>query len=460
VRLAIISALQRFPAESRTFIASMLDEHPEDNADHNLPLMLWYSLIPVCDKSPSLLADLGAHCKISITRKLIARRIGTNIDAKPDAVNSLVAAAKDGDDVFAADILNGLSDGFVGKRKAAKPADWDSLAAKISAGNNATLKDRVRELSVFFGDGRALDELKSLALNSNAELNNRKAALSTLIESKPADLREICEKLMGTRFLNSTAARGLALFDDPKAGEIIAKNYKNFHPTERPQAVEVLLARASFAHALLDAVAAGQIARTDITPFNARQIRNLGDEALAKRLAEVWGEMRESDAERKQMLAKLKTSLSPDVIAKADLSQGRLVFQTTCATCHKLYGEGGQIGPDLTGAGRDNMDYLLENIGDPSAVVSADFRMSIVALNDGRVFNGIITSKTDKMMTLQTMTEKLTVETSNLKRIKESSQSLMPEGLIEALKPEQVRDLFAYLMHRGQVPLPEGAGKK
>ncbi len=81
-----------------------------------------------------------------------------------------------------------------------------------------------------------------------------------------------------------------------------------------------------------------------------------------------------------------------------DRSHGRAIFDRACASCHKLYGSGGEIGPDLTGSGRDNVDYLLENIVDPSAVVTADFRMVVVAMHDGRVFNGLVKRQTDRTL--------------------------------------------------------------
>src|SRR2546426_10643614 len=96
----------------------------------------------------------------------------------------------------------------------------------------------------------------------------------------------------------------------------------------------------------------------------------------------------------------------------------------------------------------------LENIVDPSAVVTADFRMSLIELKDGRVLNALIAAKTERTLTLKTMTETLTIERSEIASIKDSSLSLMPEGLLEALPPDQARDLIAYLMHKIQVPLP------
>ena len=164
--------------------------------------------------------------------------------------------------------------------------------------------------------------------------------------------------------------------------------------------------------------------------------------------------MRESDAEKRAFIAKLKAQFTSESLATADRSKGRLIFNQACAACHRLYGDGGQVGPDLTGAGRDNLDYLLENIADPSAVVTADFRMTVVSLKDGRVLNGLIAAKTDRTLTLRTMNETLIVERTEVESTQESKLSLMPEGLLESLTDAQRRDLIAYLMHPVQVPLP------
>jgi putative heme-binding domain-containing protein len=243
------------------------------------------------------------------------------------------------------------------------------------------------------------------------------------------------------------------MFDDPAIGKTLAANYRAFHPSERPAVVDALVSRASFARALLDQIAAGKIARQDLTAFHARQIRSLNDPALAARLAEVWGELRESPADRRGRMTSLKQQLDPAALAKADAGRGRALFNRICATCHKLYGQGGEIGPDLTGAGRDNLDYLLENLVDPSASVNADFRMVVVAMSDGRILNGLVRAKTDRTLTLQTQNETLVLDRREIDDLKPSPQSLMPEGLIDPLNANEVRDLITYLMSRTQVPL-------
>ena len=288
-------------------------------------------------------------------------------------------------------------------------------------------------------------------------MNARKAALQTLIESRPPDLRAVCEQLLGVRFLNSVAVRGLAQFDDPAIGQKLVKSYRSFHPSERPAVMDTLVSRPTFAKALLAEVAAGKLPRTDVSAFHARQIRSFNDPALNAQLTQAWGELREAAADKKALIAKLKAQLTTDVLAKADKSAGRALFNLACANCHRLYGQGGEVGPDLTGSGRDNLDYLLDNIADPSAVVSADFRMTVLNLKDGRTLNALVAAKTERTLALKTMTEKLTVERSDVQTIQESTLSLMPEGLLEALTSEQQRDLFGYLMHKTQVPL---AGSK
>jgi putative membrane-bound dehydrogenase-like protein len=452
VRLALASTLQRLPVSQRAELATPLLAHAEDATDHNLPLLLWYGLIPVGETFPATLAKLAAECELPLTRKLIARRLGEDIEKNPVPLNDLLTVTATKSPAYQADILTGLTEALRGWRKAQKPASWDAFQKTSTAASDPELRNQVRDLSVLFGDGRALDEVKRTALDSKADLTFRRAALQTLIDNRPPDLRETCEKLLSVRFLNSTAVRGLALFADPAIGDLLAGSYPRFHPSERPAVIETLVSRPSFAGALLDEVAAGRIPRPDVTPFHARQIRSFNDPALTQRLAEVWGQLRDSPVEKQQFIARLKMSLTPATLAAADKSAGRVVFNNACAACHTLYGHGGRIGPELTGSGRDNLDYLLDNLIDPSAVVNADYRMSVVDLKDGRTLNGVVAAKTDRTLTLTTMTEPVTVERAEIEQIQQSALSLMPEGLLEAMSETQVRDLIAYLMHRSQVP--------
>jgi len=451
-RLTLASTLQRLPVAQRAELAAPLLAHAEDANDHNLPLMIWYGLIPVGEATPATLALLAGECQLPVTRKLIARRLAEDIEKNPVPLNDLLIITTSKPEAFQSDILAGLAEALRGWRKAGKPADWDALQQTLAGSASPALRNQVRDLSVVFGDGRALAEVKRTALDGKASLATRQAALLALIDNRAPDLRETCEKLLGVRFLNSTAVRGLALFDDPAIGDQLAGSYNRFDPSERPAVIETLASRPTFAAALLDEMAEGRIPRGDVTPFHARQIRSFNDPALTQRLGEVWGQLRDTPADKQKYIAQLKSKLTPAELTTADLSAGRAVFNTACAACHTLYGHGGETGPDLTGSGRDNLDYLLDNIVDPSAVVNADFHMSIVEMKDDRTLNGLIAAQTERTITLKTMTETLTLERAEIQSLRESTLSLMPEGLLEGLTETQVRDLLAYLLHKTQVP--------
>src|SRR5213594_2847560 len=131
VRLALASTLQRLPVSQRADLAAPLLAHSEDANDHNLPLLIWYGLIPVADTDPFALATLAAKCELPLTRKFIARRLAEDIETNPAPLNDLVQFAASKSVALQADILNGMSEGLIGWRKATKPAAWDALAAKV-----------------------------------------------------------------------------------------------------------------------------------------------------------------------------------------------------------------------------------------------------------------------------------------------------------------------------------------
>lgn len=450
VRLTLASTLQRLPLKHRALLTSALVQRKEDAQDKFLPSLVWYGLIPLGVSDPQALVAVAKDSQWPDTTRWITRNLASRLEKDATPLNALLQDASTQKDVHKIAILQGLSEAFQGWRKAPKPEVWDSFVSQPPQGSEKS----IRELSTLFGDGRALDEVKALALDDKAPLENRLEALKTLLDARPEDLRALCEKLLDVRGLNGLAAKGLAQFDDPAIGQKLASSYRKFSPEDRPGIIAALVSRPSFAKALLDQVGSGKIPRTELSAFHARQIRGLNDQSLTKKLTEVWGELRDSAGDKTKLIEDLKAKLTPDVLAKADLSKGRAMYQI-CAACHVMYGEGGKVGPDLTGSGRANLDYLLENIVDPSGVVSADYRMSMLTLKDGRVLSGVIAKQDDRTLTLRLMTEETTVEKSEIAKQDTSPVSMMPEGLLMAFQPDQIRDLIAYLMHPSQVPLPK-----
>ena len=448
VRLALASALPHLTVPMRSLVAQHLLRNEQDTTDHNLPFIYWTGIreLPLAE-----LVQCAHVSRIPQVTQLIARRIAEGADKQPAALDELLASAAQMPE-GQAEIVAGIADALKGWRKAPKPAAWDAFVATIPKSATAA-QDLARQLNVIFGDGQALDEIRKIALDDKALMDQRRAALLSLIEAKDKQLKQVCEKLIYVKGVNMEAIQGLTQFDQDGVAQRIIDRYTQFYPHERPQAIMALVSRPRFATDLLKAVEAGKIPKADFGPAAARQVRAFNDAKLNALLSKVWGETRETSADKLKLVAELKASHTADFLAKADQSKGRALYAAVCGQCHKLYGEGGALGPDLTGSGRHDLNYLFENIVDPSAVVDAAHYLNVLELKDGRVLSGIVGAQSERTLTLRSVGQETVIDKQDIKARKIMPLSLMPEGLLQAFTPEQQRDLLAYLMGNSQVPL-------
>ena len=456
VLLYLASDLQKMNPGDRWKLASAIASHAEFADDPMLPLMLWYGIEGAVPDDPSAAVRLVESSRIPLLNRMIARRLTENLDRVPEPVNSLVTVTiREG---RAVDILTGMTEALRGRRKARAPETWAAVSKRLESREDENVRRLVRDLSVVFGDGRATDDVLKIA-GSKADTNARRDALRVLVDARDAKVVPLLRNLITDRDLGPDAARGLAAFDDPENAKVLIARFRDLKPSAKAEAVVTLCARASSARALLDAVASGAIGRDQVPAFQIRQMLTSTDETVRRRVSELWPAPRAIAAAKRTQIEKYKERLTPDALASADLSHGRAVFVKACVTCHSLFGQGGKIGPDLTGGQRQNLQYLLENVVDPSSSVTNDYRMSAVSLNDGRVLNGIVGHRTGPTVAVQTPTERIIVNRSDIELIKDSDQSLMPEGLLDTLDEKEQRDLVGYLTSPQQVPMPAEPAK-
>ena len=142
-------------------------------------------------------------------------------------------------------------------------------------------------------------------------------------------------------------------------------------------------------------------------------------------------------------------------VAQGNLAKGRELYTQTCSACHRLYGEGGLVGPDLTGANRTDVEYLLGNILTPSAVIGEDYLMTLVFTNDGRVYSGVLVGENEHQLQLRTasVAEPITIAKSQIEDRELTELSMMPEGLLDSFPDEEIINLFAYLRNLTQAPI-------
>jgi putative heme-binding domain-containing protein len=372
-----------------------------------------------------------------------------------DALPALVTFLKESSDAqLQLDILRGLSAAFKGQRQVPMPKGWEGVEIKLGQSPNADVRALAQSLALTFGSTQALAALRKTASDPSADLNARRTALNSLLDTKDAGLPPLLQQLLRDTSLRGAAVRGLAAYDDPKTPEAILSVYAALDGSEKRDALNTLSARAAFAKPMLAAVAQGTIPRNALTAEIVRQLRSLKNADIDAALQKVYGVIRESSADQQKEIERYKRIYRAGGSQPGDAQRGRAVFVRVCQQCHTLFDTGGKVGPDLTGSNRADLDYILQNIIDPNAVIPNDYRASTVETKDGRNITGIVKQQDDKSVTIVTQNETLTLPRNEIQSLQESALSMMPEGLFAPLTDQEMRDLLYYLSRTGQVPLP------
>ena len=359
-----------------------------------------------------------------------------------EALAALVGVLKEVDDpAFHLDILKGIAAALKGQRNIKMPKGWKEIAPKLAKSPNAEVRQLAQALSLTFGSKAALDALRKVLVDGAAKLPERRKALAALVAARDTKLPE--------------ALRGLGAFEDAKTPAAVLKIYARLDTAGKRDALTTLASRVSFAKALMAAVTRGAVKANELPADIVRQLRAHGVKEINVTLDKVWGVSRSTPAAKLAEIAKYKKLLEAKVNRPFNLPRGRALYQRTCAQCHKLYGEGGEIGPDITGSNRNNLDYLLTNMLDPNAEIPNDYRTTILRTKDNRVLVGVIRRSEGQSVTIATPAEVVTVAKRDVAAIDPQKFSMMPEGLVLALKEDELRDLVAYLRGSRQVALPK-----
>lgn len=442
VRVHLASALQWLPDEARWTLVEALAARAEDASNGLIGPMLWYGLEPLVPKDAVRATRLAASTPIPLLREYVARRLGPT----PHTVK-LIAAANSVD--ARRDVVRGLTAHVEGQKRFPMPEGWGAASKTLLGTGDAYLEDATLALSLQFGDAKAVEILRTRAEAKDLDPARRASAIRTLALLKDRGMVPVFLELLADPTVGAAALTALSPFADASIADGVVKHYGSWRADERRDAVAILASRGDWADKLLNAVASGAIPKGDISLTVARQLANSKHPGLREKLEQVWGKVRESAAERQALVAKYRSELPPAAVRSADLAHGKAIYKKTCGACHVLFGEGEKIGPELTGAQRKELDYLLENILDPSAVVATDFQLTVVETKDGRALSGIVIKETPTSITLQLAAGQTIIPLDDIENRVRQGLSLMPEGLLDTLKPEEIRDLFGYLMSDG-----------
>jgi putative membrane-bound dehydrogenase-like protein len=452
VRLYLASALQRLPLQDRWDIYTALLARAEDADDHNLPLMLWYGGEALSAAEPARALPLAVNARLPKILNFTTRRIASLSNGESrDLISATLASLND--PLKQLDMLNGLSAALKGQRSVPMPKGWGEVESKLMGSLNAQIRALVQSLSVTFGSAKAVAALKRTLMDPAAELSMRRTALDSLVSARDSSLPELLQGLLNDRDLRSQAIRALASSDDARTPKEILKIFATLDAPEKKDALATLASRVSFAKHLLAAVENKTIPPSILGAEIIRQLHNLKDADVAEALQKVYGKVRDSAADKQQEIERYRRIYRAGGSQPGEATRGRVVYARTCQQCHTLFDAGGKVGPDLTGSNRNDLDYILQNMVDPNAVIPNEYRTSTIETTDERIITGIVNKQDEKSLTVTTANEVLVLPRKEVKSTVSSDISMMPEGLLANLTDQEVRDLIYYLGRPGQVPL-------
>ena len=209
--------------------------------------------------------------------------------------------------------------------------------------------------------------------------------------------------------------------------------------------------RKNYAMALLTAIKDGKLPKEDIPAHVARPLSSL----LGSAFTNVFGDLDELSKDKAELMERYTKLLTAENLAKADASKGRLIFTASCAACHKIYDEGGVLGPDLTGSNRADLNYILLNMIEPSSDIPEAYQLVTLHTKNGQVLGGTVAQEDDQRVVLNLVGQTTTVLKADIAKREVSPMSMMPEGLLPTLQDAQVLDLVKYLQTTKQVDLPK-----
>ncbi len=404
-----------------------------------LQLLTYYKIKDLAAASPdqslAILRSAGDTCL------LFSKNLAQNLSENEVFAPLITILAESDNEALSETILTGFAAGISGRKDLTAPDGWPQVFEDAFA--HPDLRALALSIQLSFNESDSRNRFNALLASGSIE--DKQLALDLLTEIKLPGIEEQLLPLLDDPKLAAAAIPVLGQINKTPVVEALVTKYPSLPPESQPLIINALVGNKKFATHLLDALEAKAIPRNAVSAYHVRQIQTLKDDELNSRVSKVWGKMASSSAEKKTEIKKWQDQLTPDVLATADLANGEIKFTQLCSACHNLHGKGGSVGPELTGANRSDVYYLLENIIDPGATLPQDFRMTVITCNDDSVLSGNIASRNEYTVTLRTLTGEVAIDEKDIAKLETLDVSLMPEGLLAPLSPDDVRDLIGFL---------------
>jgi len=370
--------------------------------------------------------------------------------ADNDSIALLIKTAQDSESpALRTALLKGMIKGLEGQVNVNAPEGWKELNAELVKSKDPEHRTLAREIGQIFGDAGAAQKAMALLKDQKAKIKDRRSALKSLITQRESDLEEIIVSLLEEPEMRIDAIRAFGKIERVDANHLI-KQYSDWDTQAKRAVIETLATKKETSEILLIALQKKKIMPDEIPAYTARTLHSL----LGERFDKVYGKVQVQSTNKKELILKYSKLLDQPEASKADPVRGRIVFSAVCGTCHKMYGEGGLLGPDLTGSNRANREYILLNIVDPNFDVPDGYKMVVVKTKNERVLAGTVGEEDSQKVVLKMVSGKEIIPKENIKERQKLPLSMMPEGILETIPTEDFFALIKYLQTEEQTELP------
>ena len=428
-----------------------------DAKDPVIPFMYWMALEPIIAFDPvhalGFYQEDGATKAMPLAGILLTKIMRRVCDLRDEAVLTRALLAFEKIPAQATPTLlaglRGLIEGQRGNALVPNP-EAVGVISRLAKSTDGELAKAAQQVAAQWGDASALKATLTRALDTTAPEADRSRAIQTARKSKSDSTRDAMLQLVARQDSERVQIEALGALSEiggDSTGYAILDRWKQLAPAARRAAADALNSRGQWRGALFGGLEGGAIQTGDLSTSLIRSLVNHREEAVRQRALKVIGRYRDTDADKLKLIAeKRKVVLS----GEPDLTAGHEVALKTCLTCHKLHGEGAEVGPDLTGVGRSSLDTLLANVIDPNQIIGAGYENVEVETKDGRTVSGRLMENTDTRVRLLAQGPKEeVVAKSDIASLRVSEVSVMPEGL-EQMPDADFRNLIWYILNPPQ----------
>ena len=341
-------------------------------------------------------------------------------------------------------MLAGFEEAFKGR--ALPPLPDELIGALGEAGQSSTL------LLLRRGDAGAVTQALAVVNDSKASREERLLHIRALGEVHPAAAMPALLTLVkqdGELDFRKAALAALSGYDDVAIGREITAAYANLSAALQTAAQSLLTSRATWSAEFLKLIQNGAVKTADVSSEAIARLRQHSEKSVVELTTKLFPKPQQTlRPDMRAAMAKIQRTLSA---SPGNPYAGEPIFLQRCGSCHQLFHKGGHVGPDLTPYQRDDLGTMLPSILDPSAEIREGYVNYLVQTNDGRALGGFLSDQDANVIMLRGFDgQDISLARADVREMKPAGTSLMPEGLLDGLDEQQLRDLFAYL----RIPQP------